>query len=196
MRFCSRPADASRRIVVEWSTSLSPGSLHAAPCPMRRSGRVTGPAAEEVCVGSDPARDIRLTLHPTARLLQRSGRQARPSAQRRKPCGAQIRNAPGTAHRTRPFCAPAVPQTARLREAGGRCRTVRETGEVEPRISVDDGLHLGHFETCGSTNPQVFSSHISSHLFARQSETARNCQRLKPLVAGLSGTVRNGQNRL
>ena len=84
----------------------------------------------------------------------------------------------------------------------GRCwpgpkGRVREASEVEPRINVDDGLHLGrHFETCGSTNPQVLSSHISSHLWARQSGTVRDGQRLKPLVAGLSGTVRDGQKRL
>ena len=73
----------------------------------------------------------------------------------------------------------------------------RETSEVEPQINADDGLHPGpHFETCGSTNPQVFPSHISSHLLARQSGTGRNGQRLKPLVASLSGTARNGQKRL
>ena len=52
------------------------------------------------------------------------------------------------------------------------------------------------FETCGSTYPQVLSSHISSHLWARQSGTVRHGQRLTPLVAGLSGTVRDGQKRL
>jgi hypothetical protein len=44
-------------------------------------------------------------------------------------------------------------------------------------------------------DPQVLSSHISSHisshLWARLSGTVSDAQRLKPLVAGLSGTVRN-----
>ena len=44
-------------------------------------------------------------------------------------------------------------------------------------------------------DPQVLSSHISSHLWARQSGMVRNAQRLKPLVADLSGTVRDGQKR-
>ncbi len=48
------------------------------------------------------------------------------------------------------------------------------TTEVETRINVDDGLRPGrHFETCGSADPQVSSSHLSSHLFARQSSTRK-----------------------